>query len=150
MRACRVFSPAYAASISIQVLRVEVDDYFRATPFLAEVTEDLLRDACKYHQIAVSQVEKWKLDRVHVCEKLAWKFWQNQKFAANGTMQSWIEAAKKVALVFVSSCPAERVFSIWKSCFGNDDRTAALADMQIASVMTKYNNKKREDEENDA
>ena len=105
-----VFSPAYAASMSIQELLDEVDVYFRATPFLAEVTEDLLTDACKYHQIAVSHVEKWKLDRVHVCEKLAWKFWRNQKFAANGTMQSWIEAAEKVALVLFPPAPRRECF----------------------------------------
>ena len=59
-RACRAFSPAHAASISIQELRAEVDVYFRATPFLAEVIEDLLKNVWKHHQSAVSHVERWK------------------------------------------------------------------------------------------
>ena len=64
--------------------------------------------------------------------KVQW--WHSHK----DQLPHWASAAKKVLLVQPSSAAAERVFSILKSSF-NDQQENALVDYLQASVMTQYN-----------
>ncbi|KAK3725851.1 hypothetical protein QZH41_014072, partial [Actinostola sp. cb2023] len=69
-------------------------------------------------------------------EKLLW-------WSRNGaTLPNWSSAVKKVLLVQPSSASAERVFSLMKNFFGNQ-QDAALEETVEASVMLRYNQNQR-------
>ena len=69
-------------------------------------------------------------------EKLAW--WAAQ----SDTLPHWAGVVKKLLVIQPSSASAERVFSLLKNAF-NDQQDNALEDYLEASVMIRYNNAKR-------
>ena len=69
-------------------------------------------------------------------EKLAW--WA----AHSDTLPHWAGVVKKLLVIQPSSASAERVFSLLKNAF-NDQQDNALEDYLEASVMIRYNNAKR-------
>ena len=69
-------------------------------------------------------------------EKLAW--WA----AHSDTLPHWPGVVKKLLVIQPSSASAERVFSLLKNAF-NDQQDNALKDYLEASVMIRYNNAKR-------
>ncbi|KAK3742871.1 hypothetical protein QZH41_007769 [Actinostola sp. cb2023] len=69
-------------------------------------------------------------------EKLLW--WSRNE----ATLPNWSSAVKKVLLVQPSSASAERVFSLMKNFFGNQ-QDAALEETVEASVMLRYNQNQR-------
>ena len=73
-------------------------------------------------------------DLVINTEKRKVQWWHNHK----DQLPHWISAVKKVLLVQPSSAAAERVFSILKSSF-NDQQEQPLVDYLQANVMTQYN-----------
>ena len=54
------------------------------------------------------------------------------------TLPNWSAAAKKIILIQPSSAAAERVFSLLKSSFG-EQQDMALQDYIEASIMLQYN-----------
>ncbi|KAK3737632.1 hypothetical protein QZH41_006457 [Actinostola sp. cb2023] len=70
-------------------------------------------------------------------EKLLW--WSRN---GEATLPNWSSAVKKVLLVQPSSASAERVFSLMKNFFGNQ-QDAALEETVEASVMLRYNQNQR-------
>ena len=69
-------------------------------------------------------------------EKLAW--WA----AHSDTLPHWAGVVKKLLVIQPSSASAERVFSLLKNAF-NDQQDNALEDYLEASVMIRYNNARR-------
>lgn len=70
-------------------------------------------------------------------EKVAW--WQGH----SQELPCWSSAVKKVLLLQVSSAAAERVFSLLKAAF-SDQQENALTDYLQASVMVRYNYRERQ------
>ena len=65
------------------------------------------------------------------------KWWQSNAEA----LPNWSRLAKKIVLLQPSSSSVERVFSLLKSTFG-DQQDQSLQDYIQASLMLQYNNRK--------
>ena len=111
--------------------RIEQEE-FRNFPFLDNdnIIANLARELPDYLAAADGVV------MANEEEKLAW--WA----AHSDTLPHWAGVVKKLLVIQPSSASAERVFSLLKNAF-NDQQDNALEDYLEASVMIRYNNAKR-------
>lgn len=98
-----------------------------AIPF---ITENMLLALKEEYPLYMAAIEDLSSD----CDIL--NFWK--QYAAN--IPKWKEAAAKVLLLQPSSAAAERVFSLLKNSFG-DQQLKSLEDYIEASLVIQYNNK---------
>ena len=111
--------------------RIEQEE-FRNFPFLDNdnIIANLARELPDYLAAADGVV------MANEEEKLAW--WA----APIDTLPHWAGVVKTLLVIQPSSASAERVFSLLKNAF-NDQQDNALEDYLEASVMIRYNNAKR-------
>ena len=111
--------------------RIEQEE-FRNFPFLDNdnIIANLARELPDYLAAADGVV------MANEEEKLAW--WA----AHSDTLPHWAGVVKKLLVIQPSSASAERVFSLLKNAF-NDQQDNGLGDYLEASVMIRYNNAKR-------
>ena len=92
----------------------------------------------EYHSIAYAAVMTGAITAPPSPAEL-WNFWVVNSIQ----LPAWFEAARIVALVFVSSASVERIFSLYDSLFGSH-LELALEDRREASVMLHFNQKQRD------
>ena len=111
--------------------RIEQEE-FRNSPFLDNdnIIANLARELPDYLAAADGVV------MANEEEKLAW--WA----AHSDTLPHWTGVEKKLLVIQPSSASAERVFSLLKNAF-NDQQDNTQEDYLEASVMIRYNNAKR-------
>ena len=124
-KAARLFCP-----VSIQWLRPTnaLVESLRAFPFL---DSDAIIDGLKAELSAYLAAAE---DVVIPTEEKEVEWWCGHE----EQLPRWASAVKQVLLVQPSSATAERVFSILKASF-NEQQNCALVDYLQASVMSQYN-----------
>ena len=121
-KVARLFDPHYLNKVKPQSVALTTLSVF---PF---VTEPLLSDLKQEFPLYVAAAEDISSD----CETLM--FWKQH---ANNIPQ-WKEAVAKIILLQPSSAAAERVFSLLKNSFG-DQQLSALEDYIETSLIIQYN-----------
>ena len=121
-KAARLFDPHYLNKVKPQSVALTTLSVF---PF---VTEPLLSDLKQEFPLYVAAAEDISFD----CETLM--FWK--QYANN--IPKWKEAVAKIILLQPSSAAAERVFSLLKNSFG-DQQLSALEDYIETSLIIQYN-----------
>ena len=121
-KAARIFDPHYLNKVKPQSVALTTLSVF---PF---VTESLLSDLKQEFPIYVAAAEDISSD----CETVIfWKEYANK-------IPKWKEAAAKIMLFQPSSSAAERVFSLLKNSFG-DQQLSTLEDYIETSLIIQYN-----------
>ena len=123
-KAARLFSPQKTHSMQPTASDI---DCLRAFPFF---TQDVIDQLKKELPVYLSKCADTDPD---FCPLTWWK--QNASALPN-----WATAASKSFLVQPSSAASERVFSLLKASF-DEQQTAALQDYLEASLMLQYNNR---------
>mmetsp|Transcript_18603 Transcript_18603/g.54513 ORF Transcript_18603/g.54513 Transcript_18603/m.54513 type:complete len:172 (+) Transcript_18603:2232-2747(+) len=127
--AVQVFDPAYAFEKKIDD---ELVDKLARLPVLRPMLADLKREAAAYMRCAADvRVNRTDIDEF---TETVLSFWRGRV----KELPSWAKAARIVFAMAPSSAACERVFSLLKSMFG-DDQSSALADMLQGSLMLRYN-----------
>lgn len=120
-KVARLFSPAKINEM--QPTTSDIDD-FHAFPFLVNDISALKAEIPSYLALAA--------DVSTTVDTLRW--WENH----SSDLPCWSSAVRKVFLLQPSSAAAERVFSILKNTFGDQQQTS-LGDYVEASLMVQYN-----------
>lgn len=120
-KAARLFSPSKVQEIKPSCAEV---DSLMIFPFLSGCLDGLKRELPAY--LAASEDISSDHDPV--------TFWKTHR----SSLPTWATALSKVLLVQPSSAAAERVFSILKQSFG-DQQYRSLQDYIEASLMLQYN-----------
>ena len=121
-KAARLFSP-----LILQKTKPECTALtdLLAFPFITESTLAALKEEFPRYAAIVEDVSN---------EHTVLEFWRNN----SKSLPKWAEAASKGLLCQPSSAAAERVFSIMKHSFG-DQQLSSLEDYLEASIILQYN-----------
>ena len=122
-KAARLFSPS--KTNEMQPSSNDIDNLQAFPPFLLNDMDGLKAEFPSYlaHATDVSSVDT-----------LRW--WEDHK----SDLPAWSSAVRKVFLLQPSSAAAERIFSLLKNTFG-DQQQIPLSDYVEASLMVQYNKK---------
>ena len=122
-KAARLFLP-----LKIQEMKPDCAavDSLSAFPFLENTTLVSLKSELPQYMSAAEDVDPTYSPL---------EFWKNHELS----LPAWATAARKVLLVQPSSAASERVFSLLKNSFG-DQQQCALQDYIETSLMLQYNN----------
>ena len=123
-KAAKFFWPQRAVDLGLT--STDLDSLLAFPFFSTAVTDGLKEELPQYLTLAA--------DASHEIDPLEW--WKCHET----DLPKWSRAARQVVLVQPSSAAAERVFSILKSSFG-DQQTQALEDYIEASVQLQYNHR---------
>ena len=122
-KACRLFSPQKVVTMSPTAS--SLDQSLSKVPFISEAEiEDLKKELPDYLARAADVSEEF--------DPLDW--WKRN----SSTLPHWSACAKKILLIQPSSAAAERVFSLLKASFG-DQQESCLQDYVQTSLMLQYN-----------
>ena len=132
-KAARLLCPASVQSLGVTPENVS---QLRAFPFLDEdkIIDDLSAELPRY--LAAAEGAVFPGDSLAEKAEKKVKWWKDHA----QDLPHWADAARKVMLVQPSSAAAERVFSLLKSTF-NDQQASALQDYLETSTMLQYNHR---------
>mmetsp|Transcript_38051 Transcript_38051/g.87092 ORF Transcript_38051/g.87092 Transcript_38051/m.87092 type:complete len:290 (-) Transcript_38051:97-966(-) len=133
MKALRYFDPSYAA----QQLTPEGLDALTMVKPVAALVPDLRKEMHAYVNAAKEvHVDHTENANDHSFTNQVLQFFRSH--AGSDDFPTWVAAARIVFAFTPNSAAAERVFSLLKSMFG-DDQERALGDMLQAAIMLRYN-----------
>ena len=121
-KAARLFSPTKVEQMKPSVAEVNKLAVF---PFLSSANVDALKAEFPAYLAAAEDIDQ---------DYQSLEFWRRHK----NTLPTWTASLSKVLLVQPSSAASERVFSILKQSFG-DQQTKLLQDYVEASLMLQFN-----------
>ena len=123
----KFFRPFQVQSLHVDAMAVEE---LRRFPFIDHPTVAALQGELPTYLAACDGCRD-----VNDAERVAW--WRDRE----QLLPHWASVAKKIMLIPLSSAAAERVFSMLKAAF-SEQQDAALADYLHASLMLRYNRRK--------
>jgi len=131
-RLVRIFDPSWA--VSVNATTEMVNELQAIKPLAAD--EELLAAMCQELPSYLAAASDLQVNRADVDEftSAVLQFWRTH----GSTVPSWARAARIVFAMSPSSASCERVFSLMKNIFG-DEQLRALSDYVAGSLMLKYN-----------
>lgn len=123
----RFFCPFQVQSLHVDAVAIEE---LRRFPFIDDATVAALQGELPAYLAACADCR-----HVNDAERVAW--WRDRE----QLLPHWASVAKKIMLIPVSSAAAERVFSLLKAAF-SEQQDAALGDYLQASLMLRYNRRR--------
>ena len=138
-RLARILNPTRVLDIGISI--DDATAFCNVFPFKEFRTPEFVKSLCEELPAYKSRAASCRIDETgpHSVTALAeaiWLWWSRQE----SFLPTWCAAAKVIALISPSSAAVERVFSILRRHFG-DDQKRSLEDYVEGSVMLEYNSK---------
>ena len=122
-KGCRLFSPQKVREM--KPTAQSLDESLSCIPFIDAAEREGLKEELPTYLARVADIDK-------MFDQLEW--WKLN----SSTLPNWSTAAKKIVLVQPSSAAAERVFSLLKQSFG-EQQDSSLQDYIEASLMLQFN-----------
>jgi hypothetical protein len=132
LRGCRLLGYQFFRGATIEALEDECI-YVQYLPVSALLYDSLIAELRTYKKLA----DEFDEDRGD-----GWVFWRTHYLR----LPNWFKVAAEAALVMCSSASVERVFSLL-NCLFDDQQQQRLNDYKEASVMVRYNENYRNEEE---